>query len=158
MTPKEFKSAIEAFVPKLGERGKVYVSIHYGVEGALEAGVYTNWPMGDPCFRAHADTFSDLFPLICDRWEAYKDAHRTKTIRKLALEIIRITAEFGECTDAHLRGVYSFSAKDVTELGTLACADANAIAGNGPFSIVANGGANAHGLENVTRDEAGSLQ
>lgn len=158
MTPREFSKACDGLIRMIGPRAEIWTSILRGSKGSLQSSVYTNWPHGDPAFRIEADSFADLFPQIEAKWVAYKETHRAKTIRRLALEIIRITAELGECTDAALRGVYGFSDADVTELGSQACEDANVIAGNGPFKIVANGGANASGLENVDRDKTEPLQ
>lgn len=158
MTPTEFKAAALAFANDIGPRAKIWASINYGDKHALEASVYTTWPTGDPEFKVYSDSFADLFSFIQSKWIEHQAAYRAKTIRKMALEIIRITAEQGQCTDAALRGIWQFSDEDVTTYGALACEDANKIANNGPFSIVVNGGANAPGLENVERGAATPLQ
>lgn len=70
-----------------------------------------------------------------------RDAHDATAIRAMALKIIELTADHGECTDAALR--QHFDAGDVARLGDRAAADANEIAAGGPFAIVALGGSNA---------------
>lgn len=138
MTPKEYAVAIYEFQAEIGSRAHIWTRAGYGQYGsredALAASVYTNWPGNDRVFEVKANEFDDLLNKVKEKWQSYKAEHRARTIRSMALEIIRITAEHGECTDAALRAG-TFSDAEVTELGPEACEDADKIAGGGPFKI-----------------------
>lgn len=143
MTPKEFKVAITALAKEIGPRAELWASI--GIEGdhPLTASVYPTGMCGSAgcAFRVEADDFDELIVTLRTKWAEHKDRYHAEMVRKMALEIIRLTAEHGECTDAALRAV--FNPGDVAFFGPDAIADANKIASNGPFSITAVKGANA---------------
>lgn len=90
---------------------------------------------------ASGNTFRELVDNLRAAWAEASDSHEAQTVREMALEIIRITADLGACTDAALR--QKFPAQDVTRYSERACEEANDIAGRGPFSIVTMGGSNA---------------
>jgi hypothetical protein len=98
---------------------------------------------GSQDFRVDGDTFAELHNALTTKWAEYEAKHRAETIRRMALAIIRITAELGECTDAALRNCGEFDPGQIKSYGEQACNDANDIAGRGPFSIIVKGGANA---------------
>jgi hypothetical protein len=75
------------------------------------------------------------------KWEEYRERFAQTVTRKMALAIIRLTDEFGECTDAALRD--EFDAGQVAAYSAEACALANTMAAKGPFTIIAVAGANA---------------
>lgn len=143
MSARDYERAIKSFQTKIGPRANVSTFIHSGEEGPLYAAVYAtgNYSKGAE-FSVHAETFSELLAAVKAKWAEYEEAHRVRTIRKMALAIIRITAELGECTDAALRNCGEFDPGQIKAYGEQACADANNIAGRGPFSIVVKGGAN----------------
>lgn len=143
MTPIEIRDAARALAKEIGEKARVYPSIDLNTDSnhALRGSIYTNWPVGDPEVRVEADSWDELFTLLRERWEAHKEEHCRRVIRKMALEIIRVTAERGVCTDADLR--ITFTNAEVERLGADACSDANEIASNGPFEISRIEGANA---------------
>lgn len=60
------------------------------------------------------------------------DAQR-ETIRKMAVLIMRSHADHGECRPEHLR--VDFDQSTVDRHGAAACAEAERIAGSGPFTI-----------------------
>lgn len=91
-------------------------------------------------FVVYADTWRDLLAAGEAEWATRSDQHSEHTIRTMALEIISITADQGECTDAALRA--KFDAADVIRFGEQACAQATEMGGLGPFSIVKLSGAN----------------
>lgn len=144
ITPRDYEKAIRSFQSKIGPRANVSTFINSGENGPLYAAVYPtgNYSKG-AVFSVHAETFSELLAAVTAKWAEYEEAHRVRTIRKMALAIIRITAELGECTDAALRNCGEFDPGQISAYGEQACADANDIAGKGPFSIVVMGGANA---------------
>lgn len=91
-------------------------------------------------FFVHADTWRELLDLTAAKLAEHADLHAANTIRSMALKIIEITADQGECTDAALRA--EFDAGDIRRHGEAACAAATEMANNGPFSIVKLSGAN----------------
>lgn len=135
MDAVEFRTAIRAMQREIGERCRIWASINErSDEMALGGSIYTNWPNGDVVLRVNADDWGALLDKLRTGWAAHQVEYRRKTIRNMALEIIRITADQGACTDAALRG-FHFTAAQVAELGAEACADADAMASNGPFAI-----------------------
>jgi hypothetical protein len=147
MTPVEAATAYREFLKSVGPDANIYVSLNVGIfearKGTLHAMLY---PAGichsSGYVSADADTFEDLLAAIGSVWAESADRNRAERVRKMALEIIRITAEQGACTDAALRAD-EFTADEVSRYSEAAIADANEIASNGPFSIVRLAGANA---------------
>lgn len=145
MTAQEYRIAILNLSRSIGPRAQIWTMMND--EGRLfHTSLYSRGiggATGNLDFRVDADTFAELYQGTADKWAEYEEAHRARTIRKMALAIIRITAELGECTDAALRNCGEFDPGQINAYGEQACNDANEIAGKGPFSIVVMGGANA---------------
>mgnify|MGYP005816996013 CR=1 FL=1 len=146
MTPYEYRDAVKALLCKVGLRAEIYTS--FNDEGPLyHASLYPRGIAGsssrdDGYLRVEDDTFEGLFGKLSDAWSGYEGRHRDQVIRKMALLIIRITADLGECTDAALRQSGEFDVGQIAAYGEDACRDANDIAGRGPFSITRKRGAN----------------
>lgn len=87
-----------------------------------------------------AETWRDLVEKSRDEIAARADHRAVAVTRAMALKIIEITADLGECTDRALRA--EFDAKDVTAYSARAAEQANELASNGPFSVVITDGAN----------------
>jgi len=133
MSPLELQCAAEAFRLEVSEAAYLSVGIaHYGppCEGTL----YADGICKDRSFSVKADSWPALFVAMRETWAARSDEVRRRTVRQMALEIIRLTAEFGECTDAALRAE-KFTAEQITRYSAAAIKDANEMAGNGPFAI-----------------------
>lgn len=142
MTPKEIQAEIIQVMKDVGPRSRLFVSINeYSSEGSIYAALYPDGMTRDSAFSIYADEWAEMFVAVRARWAAMSAEYRKKTIRKIALEIIRRTAEEGVCTDAALRG--EFTDSEVETFGAEAVEDANQIASNGPFSITKLAGANA---------------
>lgn len=105
MTPREYRDAVAEFLLGVGPKAEVHTSTNsYGL--ALSAGLYSKGlcqSANDGHFRVEADTFTEVFRKLTAKWTEYEAQYRAETIRMMALAIIRITAELGECTDAALR-------------------------------------------------------
>lgn len=145
MTPQEAAAAFRALERSIGDQAYVYVSLNngrYDDSRALTVSIRPNGYSGGEHISITADDFDDLFAKVTAKWAEFKDEYRIRRIREMALEIIRITAEHGICTDAALRAG-KFSDAEVTDLGPDACTDATEIASNGPFSITPLAKANA---------------
>jgi hypothetical protein len=147
MTAYEYRTSIKDFLSKAGIKAEAYTS--FADNGPLY--YVTFYPRGivgsssreEGYLRIDGDTFGELFRKLSEAWSEYEGRHRGQTIRKMALAIIRITAELGECTDAALRASGEFDPGQIRAYGEQACADANEIAGKGPFKIKMRRGANA---------------
>ena len=143
MTPKEIRAAGLAFAREIGPRADIYISVNSsGWEKALGAAVYPTGVGHDAAIRVEADDWAELFDVLRAKWSECSERRHRETVRTMALEIIRLTADQGECTDAALRAG-EFDAADVARYAAEAVADANAIASNGPFAIVPAAKANA---------------
>lgn len=147
MTPVEAKAAFSDFAKTVGAQAHIYVSLNatgYPRNSfALNVMLYPSG-MGHSSgyVSANADTFEELLDAIKAVWAEASERHHAERVRKMALEIIRVTAERGTCTEADLRAG-DFTNAEVEQFGAEAVEDANAIAANGPFSIQRLAGANA---------------
>lgn len=145
MTGKEYRAAVLALAKSIGARAQIWTCMNDAGK-LFHVALYATGIGGtrsEMDFRIEGDTFDELYALTAATWAEYEEAHRIRTIRKMALAIIRITAELGECTDAALRNCGEFDPSQIKAYGEQACLDANDIAGRGPFSIIVKGGANA---------------
>jgi hypothetical protein len=142
LTVREARKALDALRVQIGPNAEVYVSIvtakhrHHG----LSAQLYPSGIMGKVSLFVTGDTLRELVTACQEKWAEHVDLHATNIRREMALAIIAITADLGECTDAALRA--KFDAEDVARHGDAAVEQANAMAANGPFSIVRLSGAN----------------
>jgi hypothetical protein len=143
MTPTEAIKVFRQFSSEIGPRAWVSVGLtnDYGIaDGALSCSVYPQGVTNAHAFTVFADDLAGLATVARAKWAEHSAEFRQQQTRKMALAIIRITAAHGHCTDAALR--QEFSTAEVTEYSAAACADANTIAGKGPFEVVTLGGSN----------------
>ena len=136
------KKTLTDFAKNVGPRAYVSLTIAPGAGENVAIYVYPDGITRDCAMCARANDWTGVLTAMREQWAARSDEHRRKTIRKMALEIIRITAELGECTDAALRAG-EFTPDEVVQFGEEAIADANTVASNGPFAIVSVANANA---------------
>lgn len=108
--------------------------------GALSAFVRPNGSGSDVYFFRCADNYRDLLEKCREALAKHSDLHASTIIREMALKIIDITADLGDCTDAALRA--TFDAADIARYGERACAEATEIAGLAPFEIIPVAAAN----------------
>lgn len=123
--------AIKSMLPSKGE---VYISVYPEHRFPLSLAMYPEGITQRRRIEVESDNWENLFALAQERWAEASGEHERQLIREMALEIIRITADMGACSDAALRAS-KFSHEDVVRYGERACSDANDIAGKGPFSI-----------------------
>lgn len=83
--------------------------------------------------RAH-ENIADFIPEARAWWNERKSKLNAEKIRRMALAVIEVTADKGECLPADLRA-RSFSDAEIKSFGTLACEEAQRLADAGPFSI-----------------------
>lgn len=146
LTHAEARDAFKAFARTIGPKCDLGIGLeasHWDKDPApLSATFWVNGLGGGEGqrFNVRASTYRDLLAAAEAEWATRSDLHAIETIRKMALAIISITADQGECSDAALRA--QFDAADIKRYGDKACAQATEIASNGPFSIVSLSGAN----------------
>lgn len=81
-----------------------------------------------------ADDLATLVERMQAQWTEFNAGYRAERVKALALDIIKITAEHGRCTEAALR-LASYKADEIADIGDEAATMADAMAANGPFSI-----------------------
>lgn len=143
MTPAAIRQAMNELAEEIGPHAELFLSINrYGAE-ALSGGIYPEGiGHGEMVGFVKADDWPELFEALRVAWSAYAGDFKRATIRKMALAVIQITADTKTCTDAALRGA-GFDQSMIDRFGDEACAMANEMAANGPFSIEPTVGANA---------------
>jgi hypothetical protein len=145
LSAQQYRANIQQFLPTIGLKAECYTSIETEAhrKGLFSACIY---PMGitsrseDGYLRVEADSLAGLWDEIQAKWSGHQTRHREQIVRKMALAIIRITSDVGECTDAALRS--EFDRAEIKTYGEEACTKANDMAGRGPFAIKAMRGAN----------------
>ena len=143
LTHAEARAAFRAFAANIGSKAAVYISLNAENHARVDdlcAAIYPEGLLGKGRVEAAGSTYRELLLDCAVVWAERSDLHATNTIREMALKIISITADQGECTDAALRA--TFDAADVARYGERSCAQATEMASNGPFSIVKLSGAN----------------
>jgi hypothetical protein len=148
LTHREAFEAFAAFAKNVGAKCEASVMLRgptpYGVvaEGQELIGFFR--PQGNgasqPSFIIYAEDYGSMLAAFEAKWAEHAELHAANVERAMALAIITLTADVGECTDAALRA--TFSAEDIARYGERACAQATEMAGLGPFSIVTLAGAN----------------
>jgi hypothetical protein len=144
MEAKLISDEIRKFAKEIGPRAYVSVSVSsdaFDQKKPLHGSIYPRGICGNSAVSLNASTWGDLLSQLRSEWAKHNDEYRRATVRKMALEIIHLTAE-GNCTDSALRGD-KFTPEEVAEYGEEACAQANQIASNGPFEIKTISRANA---------------
>lgn len=143
MTPKEVQAAGWALAKEVGGEGAVYAAIsRYKDDKPCEVDLYAEGLGHGRTFAVNADTWLEAFSMAHEKWAEVKERTVAGKIESMALEIIRVTAIKGTCQGADLRTA-KFTQDDITRYGSMACAKADAMANNGPFSIAPEAKANA---------------
>lgn len=146
LTLTEAREALNALQREIGAKCYIHAGLNMKRRRGerhgpnLYAQIYPQDMLGKVSLAASGDTWAALVADCRRAWEEHSDTHAANTIRDMALAIIRITADLGECTNAALRA--EFDTADVARFGERACAKANEMAANGLFSIVSLAGAN----------------
>jgi hypothetical protein len=144
MTPVEIRNSLNDLCRGIGPKATGSVYLHDSSSDARP--VYASLhPYGgfksEGYVAVYGTTFEEALDRLRAEWVKQSDLYREETTKKLALAIIRITAEHGACTDAALR--QDFDAGVLKRWGADACALADDMAGRGPFAIQETTGANA---------------
>ena len=144
MEAKFLSEEIRKLAKEVGPRAYVSAGLSsdaFDRKTPIHGSIYPRGICGNSAVSINAATWDELLLRLRSEWAKHNDEYRRSTIRKMALEIIHLTAE-GNCTDSALRGD-KFSPEEVAEYGAEACEQANQIASNGPFEIKTVSRANA---------------
>lgn len=99
------------------------------------------WGIDQPMILEYGATPEEAISKVAEKWKEMSARVHDQPLKKLALAIIRITHEQGQCTDAALRA--EFTTRELEQFSAEALTLANKMAENGPFEIVELAGANA---------------
>lgn len=152
MNALEARAEAKKFSKEMGPQGDCYISLNFNDwsedRKALNLSAYADGhgrlggqPQGIT-FSVEGDSFEELFANARAMWAERQAEFIGKKIRRMALDIIRMTADLGTCTDAGLRAE-GHTAEDIARYGADAMKDADTIAANGPFKITVMEKANA---------------
>jgi hypothetical protein len=140
MEAKELSQALSELRRAIGPEAELYCSVDDERNGVMRGGcVYLSIrPYGilkEPSIGIYADTFEDVLVKARATWQQHMAAFTADKIKKMALAVIRLTFEHGECTDKALRKE-GFAYEDIKVHGAAAVEQANTMAGNRPFKII----------------------
>lgn len=138
MTPQEIHDDLKALCAEIGPKA----TAHVGLSGTytLHCSVQPDGYNGKVRLAADVKDWADIIPALRAAWEEHRDLHASNTIRGMALAVIRLTAEHGECTDQALR--VEFTQQDIDRYGEQSADLATEMGGKGPFKIIATGQGN----------------
>lgn len=137
---------IDALAASIGPKAEVFM--HLGVTRSYydkdKGPIYWNVKPygyqnnGEWSISGHAFTFDEALMEMEAEYNAQKDARDVATVEKIALAIIRITNDIGECTDVALRTDTGLNLDKATiaRLGEQAVVVAYKMASRGPFRII----------------------
>jgi hypothetical protein len=135
----EVNKACKALSEKAGKKADVFFACGTHVSASLytngigttnrdDISAFSVTVMGSECdFDAEK-----MLTSLEAKWQGEIEKRGVRIVEEMALEIIRLTAEFGSCTDAGLRAKYG---EQVALYAADAVSRANEMASNGPFSI-----------------------
>lgn len=133
MTVAEVQAELAVLRKEFPARAHISASVY---SDRVSVTVYPKDITANDVVRGEAKSdFAEAFADLRAKWAERSERYAAEMIRSMALEIIRITAERGQC-DAFALRAGKFSQEDVATYGERAVADANEIASNGPFSII----------------------
>lgn len=143
MTPTELSTALLAIKARVGLQADVFCSIDCKyLRQPVTLSVYAYGLTRGTTFRVEGSEFDEVLTAANAKWDEMQARFEGEKIESIALDIIRLTALHGVCTDAALRSD-KYSDADLKQFGTRAVEKANEMAANGPFSIQAAEKANA---------------
>lgn len=147
MTPTELRDAIIAFGKSAGPKAHITAILStYSGEAPLRLVMYPRGIASDESLNISVVNWTDAVPALTAAWDERRATYDRDATRRMALAIIRITADTGGCSDAALRAD-GFDDAEIARLGGDAVGTADAVASNGPFSIVAVAQSNAMAAE-----------
>lgn len=142
MTPQQISQDLADIRKSVGPKCYISMHIHAGDRKPVSVSLYPyGMERNDGYLFKRSESFDGAIADLRAAWSEYQASYEKEMTRKIALAIIRITDEFGHCSDAALR--QKFDAGQIASFGDAACELADTMAAKGPFGIVAVAGANA---------------
>lgn len=140
MEAKALSEAITALRKEIGPKAEVSCLISDGRyvinDTAVSIYIYPDGMLGhEPNIIVAAETFEELLARARSAWEMRKADVIASKIKKMALAVIRLTFEHGQCTATALCSA-GFCIEDVRVYGYDAERAADEMAGGRPFKIV----------------------
>lgn len=134
----QIKAGLDALAAEIGEKAYVSISLNAG-QNTVRGVIYPQGTLDKVHLYAEAATFGEIVSALRLVWADHSTLHGENITREIALAIIRITFDRGECTDAALRVEFG---SDAETFGARALEKANAMADSGPFTIINTGTGN----------------
>ena len=144
MTPIAIREALRSIAGEAGPAAwaDLSVSTEHPDASAVRGVLYPQGIAAGHCIHGRGPGFAEALEDLRSNWAQARSLADTNSIRRMALAIIEITGDQGECADAALRGA-GFDQQQIARLGALACSEATRLAAGGPFRIITVTGANA---------------
>ena len=138
-TAAEVRDGLADLCREIGAKAAAYVQLSNSY--SLCATIHPDGILGNVRIQSRdlAD-WGDVIPALREAWAEHEALHASNTIKAMAIAIIRLTAELGECTDSALR--VEFDQTQIDRHGDAAAELATEMGANGPFSIVRLGAGN----------------
>lgn len=142
MIPSEVLSAMKDLTDEVGAKALATVLLMNGdhTVGSASATLYPNGMLGKVQLSVKFTSWEEIVPSLRAAWEKHADLHANNVIKAMAVAVITLTAEQGECSDSALRA--EFTQQDIDRYGDRAASLATEMGGNGPFEIVRYGAGN----------------
>jgi len=134
----KIKADLDALAAEIGEKAYLSISLNAG-QNTVRGAIYPQGVLDRVHLYSEAATFGEIVAAMRDVWADHSTLHGENITREIALAIIRISFEKGECTDAALRCEFG---SDAETFGARALEKANEMAANGPFTIIITGTGN----------------
>lgn len=140
MTPNELKTDLGALCAEIGPKAEAWAHVNGHHRGTISASIEPDGILGKVRLHVDVSEWGEVVPALRAVWENHRDLHASNTIKGMALAIIRLTAEHGECTDQALR--VEFTQHDIDRYGEQSAELATEMGGKGPFKIITTGQSN----------------
>lgn len=131
MTPIEIRDALKLLDKRIGAASICGIRVTIYGKKPIAASI-NNSKLGVN-IDVEADDWAEAFAKLHEAWDEARKDGQSKLIKSMAIAIIRLTDERGECTDQMLRA--EFDAGDVTAFMDRAIERADEMAANGPFIV-----------------------
>jgi hypothetical protein len=146
MTARQFRDEKRALEAKIGPYTYIGIDVGSITQGKDDPPIrFSVYPrgicIGSPLY-AYAEDWDEGVIRIRELWDREREKTRVRTIRDMALAIIKFTDETGSCSEAQLRQD-GFSDGAVREYGDEACGRAAQMGGRAPFAIIKTAKSNA---------------
>lgn len=139
MIPSDILAGLKELTSEVGPNALATVYLAHGdyMSAYSSASLHPEGTLGKVTLNVKFTQWSEIIPGLREAWEEHRELHASNKIKSMALAVIRLTAEQGECSDSALR--CEFSQQEIDRYGDRAAELATEMGGNGPFEIVRYG-------------------